>query len=163
LKAGVLPAACGRFYSKAMTNTTYTPELAAKFCAAISDGGSLRSVCSRAGMPSKATVFRWLGANPDFVTMYEKATDERADAHIDEIVDIADNCKADKDSIRKAKLRIDARVEQAQRMKPRKYGRQLQLTGEGGGAVHHKVQMMTDEELDAEIAKATAATHDGHE
>jgi len=124
-----------------MSATTYTPDLAAKFCAAIADGGSLRSVCARAGMPSKATVFRWLGAHPDFVTMYEKATDERADAHIDEIVDIADNCKADKDSIRKAKLRIDARVEQAQRMKPRKYGRQLQLTGEGGGAVPVKATL----------------------
>jgi hypothetical protein len=43
-------------------------------------------------------------------------------------------------------------------MKPRKYGRQLQLTGEGGGAIKHKVENMTDDELDAEIAKATAAT-----
>jgi hypothetical protein len=120
--------------SAAMT-TTYTTEIAANFCAAIADGGSLRSVCKKAGMPSKATVFRWLAEQPDFVKMYEKATDERADGQIDEIVDIADNCKPDKDSIRKAKLRIDARVEQAQRMKPRKYGRQLQLTGEGGGPV----------------------------
>lgn len=118
-----------------MPNDTYTPEIAARFCAAIAEGGSLRSVCGRSNMPSKATVFRWLGVHPDFVTMYEKATDERADGQIDEIVDIADNCKVDKDSIRKAKLRIDARVEQAQRMKPRKYGRQLQLTGEGGGPV----------------------------
>lgn len=115
--------------------TTYTPELAAKFCAKIADGGSLRSVCKKACMPSKATVFRWLGEHKDFVKMYEKATDERADGQIDEIVDIADNCKADADSIRKAKLQIHARVEQAQRMKPRKYGRQLQLTGEGGGPV----------------------------
>jgi LmbE family N-acetylglucosaminyl deacetylase len=118
-----------------MNNSTYTPALAAKFCAAIADGGSLRSVCKKAGMPSKATVFRWLGEHPDFVTMYEKATDERADGQIDEIVDIADSCPAEKDAIQKAKLQIHARVEQAQRMKPRKYGRQLQLTGEGGGPV----------------------------
>lgn len=121
-----------------MTATTYTPELAAKFCAAIADGGTLRSVCKKAGMPSKATVFRWLGEHADFVTMYEKATDERTDTMIDEIVDIADNCKADKDSIRKAKLRIDARVEQAQRMKPKKYGSKVQLTGDGGGAIETK-------------------------
>lgn len=89
-------------------------------------------------MPSKATVFRWLGEHADFVTMYEKATDERTDTMIDEIVDIADNCKADKDSIRKAKLRIDARVEQAQRMKPKKYGSKVQLTGDGGGAIETK-------------------------
>jgi hypothetical protein len=118
-----------------MTNTTYTTEQAAKFCAAIADGGSLRSVCKKTGMPSKATVFRWLREQPEFVKLYEVATDERADTIIDEIVDIADNCKADADSIRKAKLRIHARVEQAQRMKPRKYGNQLQLTGAGGGAL----------------------------
>lgn len=118
-----------------MTTSSYTPELAARFCAAIADGGSLRSVCKKPGMPSKATVFRWLGEHAEFVKMYEKATDERADTFVDEIVDIADNCRADKDSIRKAKLRIEARVEQAQRMKPRKYGKQLQITGEGGGAL----------------------------
>lgn len=118
-----------------MPITTYTTEQAEKFCAAIAEGGSLRSVCKKPGMPSKATVFRWLREQPEFVKLYEVATDERADTIIDEIVDIADNCRADADSIRKAKLRIHARVEQAQRMKPRKYGNQLQLTGEGGGAV----------------------------
>jgi len=118
-----------------MPTITYTPEIAAQFCAAIAEGGSLRSVCGRSNMPSKATVFRWLRDHPDFVKLYEIATDERADGQIDEIVDIADNCKVDKESIQKAKLRIHARVEQAQRMKPRKYGRQLQLTGEGGGPV----------------------------
>ncbi len=121
-----------------MTATTYTPELAAKFCAAIADGGTLRSVCKKVGMPSKATVFRWLGEHVEFQKMYEAATDERTDVMIDEIVDIADNCKADKDSIRKAKLRIDARVEQAQRMKPKKYGSKVQLTGDGGGAIETK-------------------------
>jgi hypothetical protein len=145
-----------------MSNSTYTPELAATFCAAIADGGSLRSVCKKAGMPSKATVFRWLGENDEFRVMYEKATEDRADGQVDEIVDIADKCRADPDSIRKARLQIYARIEAVQKMKPRKYGRQLQLTGEGGGAIHHKVQQMSDEELDAAIAQATAATsHDG--
>jgi hypothetical protein len=113
-------------------------------------------------MPSKATVFRWLGENDEFRVMYEKATEDRADGQVDEIVDIADKCRADPDSIRKARLQIYARIEAVQKMKPRKYGRQLQLTGEGGGAIHHKVQQMSDEELDAAIAQATAATsHDG--
>lgn len=143
-----------------MTRDTYTPDLAAKFCAAIADGGSLRSVCKKPGMPSKATVFRWLAEHDDFAKLYEKATDERADTMIDEIVDIADNCKPDKEEIQKAKLRIHARVEQAQRMKPRKYGRQLQLTGEGGGPVQAQASLdvagMPTEVLDA-IMKAKDA------
>jgi len=115
--------------------TTYTDEKAAEFCAALADGSSIRKVCKKPGMPSKATVFRWLREYPEFVKMYEIATDERADTMVDEIVEIADNCKPDADSIRKAKLRIYARVEQAQKMKPKKYGVKLQHMGEGGGPI----------------------------
>ncbi|MES2346267.1 MAG: ubiquitin carboxyl-hydrolase [Pseudomonadota bacterium] len=115
--------------------STYTDERGAAFCAALADGGTIRKVCKKAGMPSKATVFRWLREHPEFAKMYEIATDERADTMIDEIVEIADNCKTDADSIRKAKLRIHARVEQAQKMKPKKYGIKLQHMGEGGGPV----------------------------
>jgi len=147
-----------------MTATTYTPELAAKFCAVIADGKTIRAACKLDGMPSKATIFRWLREHAEFEKMYELATDERADTLIDEIVDIADNCRVDADSIRKAKLRIHARVEQAQRMKPRKYGNKMQLTGEGGGPVQHQVGKLSDDELDAKIAAMTAATgHDGGE
>jgi len=145
-----------------MTATTYTPELAAKFCAVIADGKTIRAACKLDGMPSKATIFRWLREHAEFAASYELATDERADTLIDEIVDIADNCRVDADSIRKAKLRIHARVEQAQRMKPRKYGNKMQLTGDGGGPVQHQVSKLSDDELDAAIAKASAALdHDG--
>jgi hypothetical protein len=131
-----------------MSRLTYTTELAAKFCAAIADGGTLRSVCKKADMPSKASVFRWLREYPEFAKMYEIATDERADTLVDEIVDIADNCRTDADSIRKAKLRIYARVEQAQKMKPKKYGAKLQHMGEGGGPIVHKTAtQMSDDEL----------------
>jgi hypothetical protein len=132
-----------------MTTTTYTNEIAAKFCAAVADGKSIRTVCKQPGMPSRATVFRWLREYPDFVKMYEIATDERADTLVDEIVEIADNCKNDAASIRKARLRIEARVEQAQRMKPRKYGRQLQLTGEGGGPVKVSIKDYTGRRKDS--------------
>jgi hypothetical protein len=118
-----------------MSKTTYTPEIAAKFCAAIADGGSLRAVCAKKDMPSKATVFRWLREYADFVKLYELATDDRADAHVDEIIDIADKCNEDKDAVAKAKLQIYARIEAVQRMKPRKYGSKVQLTGDGGGAI----------------------------
>ncbi len=140
-----------------MTQTSYTPELAAKFCAAIADGKTIRAVCKLPGMPSKATVFRWLREHVDFQQMYETATDERADTLIDEIVEIADNCKVDADSIRKAKLRIHARVEQAQRMKPRKYGNKMQLTGEGGGPIQSKATLDVATLSTAALAEILAA------
>jgi hypothetical protein len=140
-----------------MSKTTYTPELAAKFCAAIADGGSLRAVCAKKDMPSKATVFRWLRDQPEFVKLYEQATDDRADAHVDEIIDIADKCKVDKDAVAKAKLQIYARIEAVQRMKPRKYGARVtqELVGAGGGAIQvQSAAALTDDQLAAIAAGA---------
>jgi transposase-like protein len=106
-----------------MTATTYTPELGAKFCAAMaSTTDSIATICRRAGMPSKATVFRWKSEHPLFAAMYDAAKSAQIDTQFDEIVEIADNCKADKDSVAKAKLRIYARIEAAQRLKPKEYG-----------------------------------------
>lgn len=110
--------------------TTYSIELAEKFCAALAEGKGVRSVCRMKGMPSKAAVFKWLREYPEFAKLYDIATDERADTQVEEIVEIADNCKPDADSVRKAKLQIYARVEAAQRMKPKKYGNRVQLGGD---------------------------------
>lgn len=140
--------------------TIYSQKLIEKFCAAIADGKGVRTVCKMEGMPSKPTVFRWLREYPEFAKLYEIATDERADTQIEEMVEIADNCKADADSIRKARLRIYARVEAAQRMKPKKYGNKIQHTGEGGGPIQHKaVTAMSDDELMA-IANRTPGAAD---
>lgn len=148
-----------------MTDSAYKPKIGAKFCAAVAEGDkSIRAICKLPGMPSKATVFRWLAESEEFRKLYELARDEQAETHVDEVVEIADTAKATKLGVAKAKLQIYARIELAQKMKPRKYGRQLQLTGEGGGPVDHRVTTMTDEQLDAEIAKlATAQSHDSDE
>jgi hypothetical protein len=76
-------------------------------------------------MPSKATVFRWKAEHPLFAAMYDAAKSAQIDTQFDEIVEIADNCKVDKDSVAKAKLRIYARIEAAQRLKPKMYGLKL--------------------------------------
>jgi hypothetical protein len=115
---------------------TYTDELAAEFCAAIAEGSrSIRAVCALPGMPGKSTVFEWMRTHPEFLAMYELAKDEQADTFIDEVVEIADTCAPDKEAIQKAKLQIYARIEAAQKMKPRKYGAKVQteLTGPNGG------------------------------
>lgn len=143
--------------------STYSKELAAKFCVAVADGTkSIRKICTQAGMPSKATVFRWLAEYPEFAKMYEIAKTEAIDTHVDEAVDIADNCKNDADSIRKARLRIHARIETAQLLRPKKYGRQLQLTGEGGGPIVHKTAtQMSDDELLAIAGRQPSTEPDG--
>jgi len=140
-----------------MTTTAYTPALAAKLCAAIAEGKSLRAVCAMKGMPSRATVYRWLRDDASFAKLYEQATDDRVDGLVDEIVEIADKCKPDKASVAKAKLQIYARVESAQKMKPRKYGQKVtqELVGAGGGAIQvQTAAALTDDQL-AAIAAGT--------
>jgi hypothetical protein len=111
-----------------MATTAYKPGLAAKFCAAVAEGDkSIRAICKMPGMPSKATVFRWLADNEEFQKLYALAKDEQADTFVDEIVEIADAAPGTKVGVQKAKLRIYARVVAAQKMKPRKYGNAAQL------------------------------------
>ena len=108
----------------------YDPELAARFCAAMaSTTESIATICKRKGMPSKATVFRWKAEQPTFALMYDAAKNEQVFSQFDEIVEIADNCKNDRDAIQKAKLRIYARIEAAQRLKPKQFGLKMGLGG----------------------------------
>ncbi len=101
----------------------YDTEQAAMFCAAMaSTTDSIATICRRKGMPSKATVFRWKAEIPQFSLMYDAAKSAQIDTQFDEIVEIADNCKTDKDAVAKARLRIYARIEVAQRLKTKQYG-----------------------------------------
>lgn len=117
-------------------DSTYTPEQGAKFCAAMaSSSDSITTICKRAGMPSKATVFRWKAEIPEFKAMYDAAKSDQVDALFDEIPEIADKSPESSEGVAKAKLRIYARIETAQRLKPKQYGTRTQLTGDGGGPV----------------------------
>jgi hypothetical protein len=147
-----------------MTATTYTTKLAAKLCAALAAGesgkDSLRSVCKQPGMPSRATVYRWLEDNTEFQAMYAKATTQRADSYIDEIVEIADSAPGTKSGIAKAKLRIYAREKYAAKIAPRKYGEKVtqELVGAGGGAIEVRTAAaLTDDQLAAIAAGATCS------
>ncbi|QIG76701.1 terminase small subunit protein [Rhizobium phage RHph_I1_23] len=124
--------------------STYTDEMADKICERIADGESLKSICEEDGMPSKATVFKWLGQNASFVDKYARAREAQADALFDEILSIADDGRndwmerrgeedtgwvANGENIRRAQLRIDARKWMAGKLRPKKYGEKLDIDG----------------------------------
>lgn len=126
-----------------MPETSYTPEIGDKICAEIADGKSVRRVCELEGMPHRTTVFRWLREFPEFQKQYTLATEARADAFVEETIDIADDgsndwmdanepdnpgYKLNGEHIQRSKLRIDTRKWNAARMKPKKYGDKVDLT-----------------------------------
>lgn len=118
----------------------YTQELADEICERLSEGQSLRTVCSDDKMPSRKTVFSWMRKHPDFLNQYARAKQEAADALAEEILDISDDAEAaikgtaEKKSSAMAqayRLRVDTRKFIMAKMKPKKYGEKLDLTTNG--------------------------------
>ncbi|SDC66183.1 hypothetical protein SAMN05428966_10263 [Massilia sp. PDC64] len=115
-----------------MTDTTYSPELGAKFCAAMaSTTDSIATICKRKGMPSKATVFRWKADHPEFSKMYEAAKLEQLYGGIEECTEIADKAGKTHEEIAHAKLRIETRMKVAQRLKPKELGEKVDVNHGG--------------------------------
>lgn len=118
----------------------YTQELADEICERLSEGQSLRTVCSDDKMPSRKTVFSWMRKHPDFLNQYTRAKQESADALAEEILDISDDAEAaikgtaekKSSAIAQAyRLRVDTRKFIMAKMKPKKYGEKIDLTTNG--------------------------------
>ena len=122
--------------------TDYTNEIADLICERLSNGESLRSICSLENMPNKSTVFKWLNIHEEFNDQYARAREEQAETLADEIIAIADdglndsyvdengNKRTDQDVIARSRLRVEARKWVASKLKPKKYGDKLELAGD---------------------------------
>jgi hypothetical protein len=125
---------------------TFDPELAEAFCAAMaSTTDSIATICKRDGMPSKATVFRWRKDCPEFKAMYEAAKEDQLYSGIEECTEIADTAEKTTEGIQHAKLRIYARMEVAQRLKPKTLGAKIDVNH--GGQPDNPMQTVTRVEL----------------
>lgn len=122
--------------------TKYTQELADKICHEIALGNSMRTVCLADDIPSIATIFSWMRTNPEFLSQYARATEERTEALAEDILDIADDGTndwmeingrdvPDQEAIQRSKLRVETRKWIMSKMKPKKYGDKVDLTSDG--------------------------------
>lgn len=126
--------------------TDYNLALAALICDRLSDGESLKAICTDPAMPGRSTVFQWLALHPEFADMYARAREEQAETMAAEIVGIADEEKYEKievegvlvgvrfdsTAVSRNKLRVDARKWVAAKLKPRVYGDKVQLADAEG-------------------------------
>jgi hypothetical protein len=121
--------------------STYDPRTAMTICARLSEGESLRQICSDKAMPNRATIYEWLFRHEDFADHYARAREEQADTLADEIQAIVDEIPAetvdqhgvarlDSAYVNWMRLRVDARKWVAAKLKPRKYGEKLALGGD---------------------------------
>lgn len=127
--------------------STYTQELADTMCQQIGMGYSMRKVCEQPKMPAMSTFFKWLREHEEFSKQYARATEERAEAMAEDILDIADDgtndvkivtgkggteyYATDNDVIQRSKLRVETRKWLMAKMKPKKYGDKIDVTSDG--------------------------------
>ena len=120
----------------------YTPELAARICAGLCEGLSLRQVCAEDDMPSPATVYNWLlDGKPEhasFLEQYSRGRTIQQEIWADETTDIADDGSndwierekkngdietvLDREHVERSKLRVHTRQWFLSRLNPKKYG-----------------------------------------
>lgn len=124
--------------------TDFNEEIAQKICDLILEGNSIRSICSFVNMPHVATVMRWLKDHNDFAKSYTLAKQQYAEFIFDKIVEIADQCPMDKDSIAKARLMIDARKYAVSKLAPKKYGSKIE-----------NIEVMESPNIQINIVRAT--------
>ena len=98
--------------------SNYNSEVAWAICDRLVEGESLRRICSDAGMPGKATVFRWIARHKEFRDWYIRARDFQAEGLGEEMLEIVRDTGGDD----LARARLRALDRQAARMAPKKYG-----------------------------------------
>lgn len=126
-----------------------TKEIEDEICHRIACKESLNRICKDDHMPNFDTVMKWLqkeDENGEFYTKYKRARELQAEAHADEMMDIADDGsndymeKLDKDgnivgwalngeSVARSKLRLEQRRWNAEKLKPRRFGAKIAVGG----------------------------------
>lgn len=92
----------------------------------VADGGTVVASAPKYGI-KRVTFAVWMLRYPDMAAAYEIAKEMRAEKYIEEIVPIADD--ATEEDVRTAELRVRTRKIYAEMAAPRKYGKQLTVSG----------------------------------
>lgn len=133
-----------------MANQAYTPEeierIFEEILEYIEEGKSLRSILSSSDMPSSRTFYKWLDEDKEKVKRYARATEIRAEAIFEDMLEIADDGTndfmtitkgdleyniEDKEVTNRSRLRLDTRKWMLSKMQPKKYGDKLDVTSDG--------------------------------
>lgn len=140
--------------------TDYTPEIAARIIAQLSEGKSLRKVCKAEDMPSESAVRQWaLDDREGFSAQYTRARELGYLAMADELLEIANTPQIGRktkttdegkvettegDMIEHRRLQVDTRKWMLSKMLPKVFGDKLALTDPDGGPLKVEVVTFTD-------------------
>lgn len=147
--------------------TRYTEAIAAEICQRIGEGETLNQICRSEHMPARPTVVSWVIEDREgFSDRYTRAKDLQIEYWADEIVDVSDDASNDymvrtgKDGdegwvlngehIARSRLRVDSRKWLLSKLKPKKYGDKLGISGDGdGGPLNVQIIKFSDVDSDS--------------
>lgn len=109
----------------------YTDTIFNDICDKLADGKSLKSICEKEDMPSKATFYNWINNDKDLLDKYARAKNDGADALADDIQDIADKVLNGSYEPNAGRVAGDLKKWVASKLKPKKYGDKLDMTSNG--------------------------------
>ena len=135
----------------------YTPEEREKLFETIfeliENGKSLRKALATVKL-SSSTFFIWIDENENKSKQYARACEERAEALLDEMLDIVDDKsndiietdlgdgiiveKPNNEVIQRSRLRYDARKWLISKLNPKKYGDNIQVGGDSDNPINVK-------------------------
>ena len=118
----------------------YSTQVCEKICSliAVSNKGLHTIINKNKDLPSYSTIMSWLSddTKKEFLDMYTRARGDQADLLADEMLEIADyNGKDNANKINRHKLMIDTRKFIAAKLKPRKYGDKIELSGDADNPI----------------------------
>lgn len=106
----------------------------------IEDGNSLRKALKEVNLSSKS-FYDWIDKDELKIKQYARACEERAEALLDEMIDIVDDGsqdviidkengyeKTNSEAIQRSRLRYDARKWLISKLNPKKYGDKIDVT-----------------------------------
>jgi hypothetical protein len=111
-------------------------------------------ICKGEEMPSRASVYRWFDARPDFEARCARAREGMADFLVDEIQTLAD--ETTEENVNSMKVKISTKQWRAMKMAPRIYGdrSRTELTGADGGPIQIKATTIDARQLEPEARDA---------
>ena len=115
--------------------TSYNLKTAEAICEQLAAGASLVAICKQSAMPSYSTAMAWLRTHDEFLEMYRLAREDQADTLADEIIAIADSPAHSSEEVQRNRLRVDARKWIVSKLRPRRYGDKVALTGPNDGPI----------------------------
>lgn len=105
----------------------YTDKLADEICNRIAAGESLLKITQETGKPDRVTIYRWIEERDEFRNKYARAKELQAETYEEMMLDTA---KTEED-VQRARLIVDTMKWTASKLKPKKYGNQIDVTSDG--------------------------------